>query len=771
MLKKRLSVNIKILIYIAGLSAIMYLITFSIIIYRSRAQAFNDAKKITELYTEKFANYTSSVLNQNLESIRSLARIFESYKNFNENERRKIFMDLLVRYLKIHDEIKAVWTTWEPYSIDSLDKKYVLKSGSTVLGNFAVLYYKNYGKIILDTTMETNPDQVYDGDFYLTPKKTLKETIIEPYYYSYSKDKKNEILETSFVIPLISEYKFLGVLGIDIELTDFEKIINNISPFEGGYSFILSNNGTFIYNPLSSWIGKSIKDFQPEWDSVFNIMSNVKEGRAFSFVHRIDETNEKYYFSFYPVNIGKTTSPWSIVIAAPLKTIYYEANLNFKISLIIGITFIIILIVLSFLILKEIIKPLEKIDLLLKKLNKADISELDKIASKNNDEIGDIANSAKTLIEWLNNTTIFAQNLKEGDYNAKYKLINDNDILGKSLIELRNKLILSKEEEEKQKIENEQRNWMSEGIAKFSEIARRNSDNIEKFASEVIFYLVKYIDASIGGFYTVNNDEKEKPYLELIASVAYDRKKLIKKNIYFGDGLIGTCALEKKLIYLNSLPKDYIKITSGLGQAGPSNLIVLPLIYNEQLFGVIEIATIKEPEKYKIDFIEEVCNIIASTINTIKINSRTSMLLEDSKNTSEQLSQHEEEMRQNYEELQTAQEELLKTRSIMEQKINYYNEIFDSIPIPIMIVDMQGKIENINKRFSELTSYKINEIKDSPVNLILKKIATDDFSTNDSINTTMTLKNETEINVTINTSISKQHENIYYILIVNEQLN
>ncbi|MCK4664676.1 MAG: PAS domain S-box protein [Bacteroidales bacterium] len=297
----------------------------------------------------------------------------------------------------------------------------------------------------------------------------------------------------------------------------------------------------------------------------------------------------------------------------------------------------------------------------------------------------------------------FVEKLKDGQTDAEYKTYGEKDYIGKSMVSLRDNLKKNKEEELARKKEDDQRNWIAEGLAKFGEILRNNNDDIEKLSYEIISNLGLYIDAIQGNFFILNdNDEKDK-HFELTASFAYDRKKFADKRIEWGEGLIGRAAYEQTTLYLDEVNDNYVEITSGLGKSNPRYILITPLKINEEVHGVIELALFKELEKYEIDFVEKVAESIASTISSVKISLRTTKLLEDSQEQAERLAQQEEEMRQNMEELQATQEEAAKQS---ENFISFTNSVNDTLIRAEY--DTNGILTYSNAKFFDLLGYDGN---------------------------------------------------------------
>jgi PAS domain S-box-containing protein len=268
-------------------------------------------------------------------------------------------------------------------------------------------------------------------------------------------------------------------------------------------------------------------------------------------------------------------------------------------------------------------------------------------------------------------TLEFAKKLASNQIEAEFKP-DDSNTLGNILVELRDSLRKNKEDDIQRKTEDEERNWTAEGLAKFGEILRNNNDNIEILSYEVISNLCNYINAVQGGFFIVNDDYEEDKFFELIAHFAYSRKKYNKKRVEYNEGLIGRAAYEQNTIYIDEVPEDYVDITSGLGEANPRILLIVPLLVNDQVHGILEISSFNYFPDHVIEFVEKVASSIATTISTVKINMRTSTLLNDSRAQAERLTQQEEEMRQNMEELQATQEEAAKQA---EEFISFTNSV------------------------------------------------------------------------------------------------
>jgi PAS domain S-box-containing protein len=344
------------------------------------------------------------------------------------------------------------------------------------------------------------------------------------------------------------------------------------------------------------------------------------------------------------------------------------------------------------------------------------------LSYKSKDEIGDIASSTNTLIEGLSNTAHFAKEIGQGNMSAEYESISDQDVLGNALIGMRESLLKAKNEEELRREKEEEQKWATVGHAKFGELLRNNTDNMETFTNNVVSNLVKYTESNQGAMFLLDQEDEHDQYLTMSACYAYDRKKYVNKRVEIGENLVGQCYLEGEKILMTDVPENYVHITSGLGDANPRSLLLVPLKFNDNVYGVIELASFNKYQDFQIDFIEKVAESIASTISSVRVNIRTIKLLEESKLKSEELAAQEEEMRQNMEELQTTQEESARRELEMNGILNALNSSY-----LVAELDLDGNILTINDNALELLGLAKNDAEGHNMRSFLKPDELEEF--------------------------------------------
>jgi methyl-accepting chemotaxis protein len=320
-------------------------------------------------------------------------------------------------------------------------------------------------------------------------------------------------------------------------------------------------------------------------------------------------------------------------------------------------------------------RPINKTKNILLSISKGILPNID--LKEGNDEIGQMAKALHLVVNGLKEVSNFTQDIGKGNFSTEFTPLSDQDVLGLSLLEMRKELQEAKVVEEKSAEENKQRTWASQGVALFSDILRQHSDNLIELSTEIISNMVKYTNANQGGIFIVNDNDKDKIYLELAACYAYDRQKFLNRKIEVGEGLVGRCYQEQERIFLTEIPEDYIKISSGLGETSPTCLLLIPLAYNDNIFGIMEIASVETFQIHEIEFMERIGESIAATISSVKSNVQTQLLLEQSQQQAEEMSAQEEEMRQNMEELRATQEQTGRKEQELLKELEEYRKKYN----------------------------------------------------------------------------------------------
>jgi GAF domain-containing protein len=226
---------------------------------------------------------------------------------------------------------------------------------------------------------------------------------------------------------------------------------------------------------------------------------------------------------------------------------------------------------------------------------------------------------------------------------------------------------------------------------------------------------VKYAGAKVGGLFILEEEEEnaQQSCLMLRACYAYERKKHLTKKVEIGEGVIGQCYLEGETVYLAKVPNNYLSITSGLGDASPSSLLVIPLKTNDRIEGVLELASLKPFQDYEINFLEKLGELLASSIVTVRTGEKTARLLKISQEQAEEMRAQEEEMRQNMEELQATQEEVARKEQAYVQRIkDLENSVNNSDSSDLKVFrehaekvegELRRQVEELNARLANRT--------------------------------------------------------------------
>lgn len=643
-----MKINAKMLAYILTTSMLIFIASVGYLTIKSRQLVLTEAREVANKNAHEYANLIKSELTADYNITKTLAQAGQAFQSLPWEDWNKIFLEQQLHVITENPHYLAIATSWELNYIDP--------DWGKPFGRYMSGWVKDPNGDInqIELRLNTDGDDI-TGNYYAM-KSSGGSMIVDPKLWSPTGREEDQYINTNISVPVKPGNTFIGLAGVDVDLERFQVIVKKIKPFKNSYAFLLSNDGTFVAHANSTLMGKLISAENPELSEKFNIVENVQSGESFSFIYK-NPNNEKDFYVFAPIKVENVNTPWSLAIVVPNKIITSKANIVSYKALLVSLIGLLLLTIVIWIIAKNITDPIIKVTDILKNLAKGKISESLIMEVKTNDEVGEMTQALNTSIRGLNNKAEFANQIGTGNIDYNLELVSEEDLLGKSLLNMRSSLLKARSEDEKRTEEDKKRRWSNEGLAKFAEILRNNNDNISILANNIIKNLVYYLNANQGGLFIHNDQEKQSVIFELLAAFAYDTEKFLKKEIELGEGLVGTCASEKNTIYLTEIPQDYIQITSGLGGANPSSLLFVPLKIENDILGVIEIASFNKFKKHEIEFAEKAAESIASALKSVRINTTTTYLLEQSQQQAEEMAAQEEEMRQNMEELQATQEE------------------------------------------------------------------------------------------------------------------
>ncbi len=189
---------------------------------------------------------------------------------------------------------------------------------------------------------------------------------------------------------------------------------------------------------------------------------------------------------------------------------------------------------------------------------------------------------------------------------------------------------------------NAQQDWLKTNLARFTRLLQGQRD-LQAVTKLILSELAPLVSAHHGVFYMMDS-QLDDARLRMIASYGYRSSRKLPTSFLPGEGLVGQCALEKSRIWLTDVPRDYIVVSSGLGSAPPTNIVVLPILFEQQVKAVIEIASLDRFTETPLSFLDQLMESIGVVLNTIEANSRTESLLTQSQSLAQELQQTNQEL-------------------------------------------------------------------------------------------------------------------------------
>lgn len=459
-----------------------------------------------------------------------------------------------------------------------------------------------------------------------------------------------------------------------------------------------------------------------EKNDIFSIYSDTTSNKDLETTDRIHEKVKEnwmkadYLSSKFRANKLTHIASWSykpelgIALLSTVrigKTQYNHGNFNF-ITLLIGLGIIIVSYLLSTIFSRMLVYPIIKLKKILNLIGKGVLPK--EIKTQLHDEVGDMTRTVNKIVSSLKNTAFFAQQIGREEFDTTFKPISNQDILGNALVEMKDSLQMASSKDEV-------RNWIIEGLAEIGTILR-NYNSIKEISDEVIQFICLRVDSLQGAIFIVDEGSDSEPVINLKSTYAFGKKKNLKRKFKLGEGLVGQAAVEKSIILRSEVPENYTIITSGLlGDQRPNHLLIVPLIYDDKVYGVIELASFQMFNSDVTEFMEEVGKIISRTIFNLRVNENTKRLLEESQRLGSELGENKAQLERNAVEMANTQVILTETNSKLQVQISKVkeaqerqNSLLENASEVIFIFNEQGIVNYVSPSVTKILGYEERDV-------------------------------------------------------------
>ncbi|MFW6224567.1 MAG: cache domain-containing protein, partial [Bacteroidota bacterium] len=330
-------------------------------------KAHRDAREMASMQAREYASLVNSELNTDFNLSRGIGWSLQNFPDYPLEITEDIVSPVLYEFLDRNSDFYSTWI--------SLELNALLPDYTAPHGRVRYTWVRQNGRLIYQKdTLNLEGDD--EGSLYALIKESMDETITDPYWYSYSGSDHDQMLEVSPCIPIIIDGRFAGLAGTDIILDRFQELVLSINPFDVGYTYLLSNDGTYVGHPNAEFLGENMSEKQENYFQTYSLEQIIKQGEFTSHFAYSEVLEEDALITYAPIYIGETDTPWSFAVVIPRSFITAEANQIFYRSMIVVVLGLLLLAWVTYMIANNITNPLKKTTAVIRKIATGDINNV-----------------------------------------------------------------------------------------------------------------------------------------------------------------------------------------------------------------------------------------------------------------------------------------------------------------------------------------------------------------------------------------------------------
>ena len=375
-----MKIRTKLLFFLMTAVLIIFAFVVGYIGNSTRTVVRNNAEEIAIKTSAEYANEIETYFKKRMNIAQTMATALGGMKDRNITDRKAVNA-ILEKTLADNPDIFAVWTVWEPGTFDFGGNNIFESAQTSSRDSFTSYWYRDGENVLKEDLTD------YENEDYYQKVKEKKETVVlEPYTYEVGND---EFWLTTFSIPIFSKDKYVGAVGINIELSSLQKINSEVKLYDTGFGRILTNDGTVVAHPDEERIGVESGDFKGENEKELRkIIAKGKEHQQIAYSASMEAD---VYKTFSPINIGETNTPWSYGTVIREGEMTSDVTNIFNMTIVTGIIGLIIIAIVIIFITRPIVKELANIGEYVTELAEGNLNyELPQSIVKKDDEIGNL---------------------------------------------------------------------------------------------------------------------------------------------------------------------------------------------------------------------------------------------------------------------------------------------------------------------------------------------------------------------------------------------